>query len=205
MINWASSSVSSSPFLSEQLMFLPPTGVLPPDPMDPASPLKKILLWNGASSWGGIRYFWHQAFSPQQNARCSGPAEENCWNKIARCHRVSSQLTGRHHNHHLSSHVSVESVTTSVKVKRSFWKSDWYYHLNVPLQPDLDHHVYFIKAYDHIFTLTGGMQKSQTWYCSKTISLHQLTGINTMKRRRKINMEKNLKKAKYTIQYNPIP
>ena len=36
-------------------MFIPPAGVLPPDPMDPASPLKKILLWNGASSWGGIR------------------------------------------------------------------------------------------------------------------------------------------------------
>ena len=106
---------------------------------------------------------------------------------------------------HLSSHVSVESVTTSVKVKSSFWKSDWYCHLNVPFQPEFDHHVYFIKAYDHIFKLTGGMQKSQTWYCSKTISLHQLTGINTMKRRRKIHMEKNLKKAKYTIKCNPIP
>jgi len=41
--------------IPEQLMFIPPTGVLPPDPSDPASPLKKILLWNGASSWGGIR------------------------------------------------------------------------------------------------------------------------------------------------------
>ena len=36
-------------------MFLPPAGVLPADPLDPAAPLKKILLWNGASSWGGIR------------------------------------------------------------------------------------------------------------------------------------------------------
>ena len=41
--------------IAEQLMFLPPAGVLPADPLDPAAPLKKILLWNGASSWGGIR------------------------------------------------------------------------------------------------------------------------------------------------------
>ena len=38
--------------ITEQLMFIPPSGVLPPNPV---VPLKKILLWNGASSWNGIR------------------------------------------------------------------------------------------------------------------------------------------------------
>ena len=38
--------------ITEQLMFIPPSGVLP---RNPVVPLKKILLWNGASSWNGIR------------------------------------------------------------------------------------------------------------------------------------------------------
>jgi hypothetical protein len=37
--------------VSDQLMFIPP-GV-PENQEDPATPLKKILLYNGASSWGG--------------------------------------------------------------------------------------------------------------------------------------------------------
>ena len=36
-------------------MYLPPTGTLPDNQEDPNVPLKKILLWNGASSWGGIK------------------------------------------------------------------------------------------------------------------------------------------------------
>lgn len=39
----------------DQLMYLPPSGVLPEDLSDPATPLKKILLWNGASSWGNLK------------------------------------------------------------------------------------------------------------------------------------------------------
>jgi hypothetical protein len=38
-------------YISDQLMFIPP-GV-PENQEDPATPLKKILLYNGASSWGG--------------------------------------------------------------------------------------------------------------------------------------------------------
>ena len=41
--------------MSDQLMFLPPSGSLPRDPSDPSTPLKKILMWNGLSSWGGVR------------------------------------------------------------------------------------------------------------------------------------------------------
>ena len=35
-------------------MYMPPPGVLPADPSSPSSPLKKILLWNGAASWGNL-------------------------------------------------------------------------------------------------------------------------------------------------------
>jgi hypothetical protein len=38
-------------YISDQLMFIPP-GV-PENQEDPATPLKKIVLYNGASSWGG--------------------------------------------------------------------------------------------------------------------------------------------------------
>ena len=40
---------------SDQLMYLPPMGTLPENQEDPNVPLKKILLWNGASSWGGMK------------------------------------------------------------------------------------------------------------------------------------------------------
>ena len=36
-------------------MYLPPTGTLSINQEDPNVPLKKILLWNGASSWGGLK------------------------------------------------------------------------------------------------------------------------------------------------------
>ena len=39
----------------DQLMYLPPTGTIPVNQEDPDVPLKKILLWNGASSWGGLK------------------------------------------------------------------------------------------------------------------------------------------------------
>ena len=51
-------------------MFLPPAGVLPADPLDLSAPLKKILLWNGASSWGGIR---------SVRVRVVGPADHDCY------------------------------------------------------------------------------------------------------------------------------
>ena len=51
-------------------MFLPPAGVLPADPLDPSAPLKKILLWNGASSWGGIR---------SVRVRVIGPGDHDCY------------------------------------------------------------------------------------------------------------------------------
>ena len=41
--------------LPDQLMYLPPTGTIPDNQEDPDVPLKKILLWNGASSWGGLK------------------------------------------------------------------------------------------------------------------------------------------------------
>lgn len=42
--------------IPEQLMFIPPAGTTIPDnPEDPSTPLKKILLWNGVSSWGNTR------------------------------------------------------------------------------------------------------------------------------------------------------
>jgi len=41
--------------IPDQLMYLPPAGTLPDNQEDPNVPLKKILLWNGASSWGGIK------------------------------------------------------------------------------------------------------------------------------------------------------
>jgi glycoprotein 3-alpha-L-fucosyltransferase len=36
-------------------MYLPPMGSLPENPVDPDISLKKILLWNGASFWGGMK------------------------------------------------------------------------------------------------------------------------------------------------------
>jgi hypothetical protein len=36
-------------------MYLPSMGTLPENQEDPDVPLKKILLWNGASSWGGMK------------------------------------------------------------------------------------------------------------------------------------------------------
>ena len=42
-------------YISDQLMYLPPMGTLPENQEDPNVPLKKILLWNGASSWGGMK------------------------------------------------------------------------------------------------------------------------------------------------------
>ena len=36
-------------------MYLPPAGTIPENQEDPDVPLKKILLWNGASSWGGLK------------------------------------------------------------------------------------------------------------------------------------------------------
>jgi len=41
--------------IPDQLMYLPPVGTLPDNQEDPNVPLKKILLWNGASSWGGLK------------------------------------------------------------------------------------------------------------------------------------------------------
>ena len=42
-------------YIPDQLMYLPPTGTIPDNQEDPDVPLKKILLWNGASSWGGLK------------------------------------------------------------------------------------------------------------------------------------------------------
>eukprot|EP00095_Tigriopus_kingsejongensis_P005108 maker-scaffold161_size295871-snap-gene-1.38 protein:Tk05108 transcript:maker-scaffold161_size295871-snap-gene-1.38-mRNA-1 annotation:"glycoprotein 3-alpha-l-fucosyltransferase a" len=39
----------------DQLMFYPPKGSIPENIEDSSTPLKKILLWNGISSWGGTR------------------------------------------------------------------------------------------------------------------------------------------------------
>jgi hypothetical protein len=36
-------------------MFLPPAGDIPDNQEDASLPLKKILMWNGVSSWGGVR------------------------------------------------------------------------------------------------------------------------------------------------------
>merc|ERR1719481_2437850 len=41
--------------IPDQLMYSPPPGVLPDHVSDPDTPLKKILLWNGASSWGNLK------------------------------------------------------------------------------------------------------------------------------------------------------
>ena len=42
-------------FILDQLMYLPPIDSLPSSPTDSSSPLKKILMWNGLSSWGSVR------------------------------------------------------------------------------------------------------------------------------------------------------
>jgi len=39
----------------DQLMFIPPKDTLPEDQASPNVKLKKILLWNGVNSWGGIK------------------------------------------------------------------------------------------------------------------------------------------------------
>ena len=36
-------------------MYLPPADALPTNPFDSSSHLKKILMWNGLSSWGSVR------------------------------------------------------------------------------------------------------------------------------------------------------
>jgi len=41
--------------IPDQLMYYPPVGAIPEDLADPDTPLKKILLWNGASSWGSLK------------------------------------------------------------------------------------------------------------------------------------------------------
>jgi len=41
--------------IPEQLMYLPPEGVVPENTQESEVPLKKILLWNGASSWGALK------------------------------------------------------------------------------------------------------------------------------------------------------
>ena len=41
--------------ITDQLMFLPPAGDIPDNQEDVSLPLKKILMWNGVSSWGGVR------------------------------------------------------------------------------------------------------------------------------------------------------
>ena len=41
--------------ITDQLMFLPPAGDIPHNQEDASLPLKKILMWNGVSSWGGVR------------------------------------------------------------------------------------------------------------------------------------------------------
>jgi hypothetical protein len=43
--------LSTSSIFSDQLLYLPPMG----NQEDPNAPLKKILLWNGALSWGVIK------------------------------------------------------------------------------------------------------------------------------------------------------
>ena len=41
--------------ITDQLMFIPPAGDIPDNQEDASLPLKKILMWNGVSSWGGMR------------------------------------------------------------------------------------------------------------------------------------------------------
>ena len=41
--------------IPEQLMFMPPEGSFPEDQESADVKLKKILLWNGINSWGGLR------------------------------------------------------------------------------------------------------------------------------------------------------
>jgi glycoprotein 3-alpha-L-fucosyltransferase len=41
--------------ITDQLMFLPPAVDIPDNQEDASLPLKKILMWNGVSSWGGVR------------------------------------------------------------------------------------------------------------------------------------------------------
>ncbi len=41
--------------IPEQLMFVPPEGSFPEDQESADIKLKKILLWNGINSWGGLR------------------------------------------------------------------------------------------------------------------------------------------------------
>ena len=41
--------------ITDQLMFLPPEGEIPSNEEEASVPLKSILMWNGVSSWGGVR------------------------------------------------------------------------------------------------------------------------------------------------------
>jgi len=41
--------------ITDQLMFLPPSGDIPSNQEDVSVPLKTILMWNGLSSWGKVR------------------------------------------------------------------------------------------------------------------------------------------------------
>jgi hypothetical protein len=41
--------------IPKQLMYLPPKQAVPKNMDDVNAPLKKILLWNGIQSWGGLR------------------------------------------------------------------------------------------------------------------------------------------------------
>jgi len=41
--------------IPEQLMYVPPEGFVPEDQESADVKLKKILLWNGINSWGGLR------------------------------------------------------------------------------------------------------------------------------------------------------
>jgi len=46
---------NTSDRVAEQLMYLPPKGYVPENIQESEVPLKKILLWNGASSWGALK------------------------------------------------------------------------------------------------------------------------------------------------------
>lgn len=47
--------VPNSDRIPEQLMYLPPKGSIPENIEESNVPLKKILLWNGAASWGSLK------------------------------------------------------------------------------------------------------------------------------------------------------
>ncbi len=49
------SEMSNSDRIPEQLMYVPPEGFVPENQEDADVKLKKIVLWNGVGSWGGLR------------------------------------------------------------------------------------------------------------------------------------------------------